>query len=229
MPEASFAIGADALRSPLAHLAADAARGDASLLAAELPNLGYLVLRGRADDAAFMAGVASVIGASLPTTPRTALRCAAGLVLWQSPDEWWLLCARAERDRLVGALEQALAGCFAQVADNSGGFTSLRITGAPALRLMAHLSPYDLESLPVGQCVSTVVSKASLTVLRSDAQGVTLVFRRSFADYLWQLIARTARPYGLQLTDARRCADPLLSPLLAADEAATKRVQVPSA
>jgi sarcosine oxidase subunit gamma len=43
---------------------------------------------------------------------------------------------------------------------------------------------------------------------------VALVFRRSFADYIWRLVERTARPYGLQLTDARACPDALLTPLL---------------
>jgi sarcosine oxidase subunit gamma len=162
-----------------------------------------------------MSGVAAVIGAPLPTKPRAAVRCAAGVVLWQSPDEWWLLCARSQRDALVASLEQALQGCFAQVADNSGGFTALRLTGAPHLKLLHHLSPYDFESLSVGQCVSTVMSKATCTVLRSDAQGVTLVFRRSFADYIWKLVERNARPYGLRVVEARSCADPLLSPLLA--------------
>ena len=215
MPKLDLNVSADALRSPLSHLQPATGRGEAGLLAAELPNLGYLVLRGRADDAAFMSGVAAVLGAPLPTKPRAVVRCAAGVVLWQSPDEWWLLCARAQRDRLVAALEQALQGCFAQVADNSGGFTALRISGAQHMRLLNHLSPYDFGALPVGACVSTVVSKASFTVLRSDAQGVSLVFRRSFADYVWKLVERNARPYGLQLTDARQCPDPLLSPLLA--------------
>jgi sarcosine oxidase, subunit gamma len=186
----------------------------ASLQAAELPHLGLIVLRGRADDAAFIDGVAGVIGAPPPRQPRTMLRCPAGLLPWQSPDEWWLLCARSARERLVAALEQALAGCFAQVVDNSGGYTALRITGAPHLTLLAHLSPYDFEALPVGQCVSTVVSKASFTALRGDAQGVTLIFRRSFADYVWRLVERGARPYGLQVTDRQRCSDLLLGPLL---------------
>lgn len=213
-PKPGTLISERDLRSPLAHLTAQPGAGDASLLAAELPNLGYLVLRGRADDAAFMDGVAGVLGAALPVQPRAVVRCAAGVVLWQSPDEWWLLCARSQRDRLLAALESALAGCFAQVADNSGGFTTVRLVGAPHLRLLAHLSPYDFESLPVGQCVSTVISKASFTVVRSDAQGVSLVFRRSFADYVWKLIARTARPYGLRWAEPGACPDSLLSPLL---------------
>ena len=226
--QSALNLGAEALRSPLCHLQPAANRADAGLMAAELPNLGYLVLRGQAHDAAFMSGVAAVIGAPLPTKPRAAVRCAAGVVLWQSPDEWWLLCARSQRDALVARLEQALQGCFAQVADNSGGFTALRISGAQHMRLLNHLSPYDFGALPVGACVSTVVSKASFTVLRSDAQGVSLVFRRSFADYIWKLIERNARPYGLQLVEPGRCADPLLSPLLAGGAGQTKRQLQPA-
>lgn len=204
------------LRSPLAHLPlGPATREPAALTAAELPDLGYLVLRGRQADADFMAA-AAVLGAPLPGRPRSVLRCAAGVVLWQSPDEWWLLCARDQRDRLLSSLQAALAGCFAQVVDNSGGFTSLRVSGLPHLQLLRHLTPYDVEALPAGDCVSTVVSKASMTLLRSDAAGVALVFRRSFADYLWRLIERSARPYGLRLVEARQCPDTLLSPLLGA-------------
>jgi sarcosine oxidase subunit gamma len=226
MLKSELHIPADALRSPLGHLQTGrAGKGEAALAAAELPNLGYIVLRGHADDVAFMSGVAGVLGAPLPCKPRSVLRCAAGVVLWQSPDEWWLLCARAQRDRLLGALEEALQGCFAQVADNSGGFTTLRLSGAQHMRLLHHLSPYDFAELPLGGCVSTVMSKASFTVLRSDAQGVALVFRRSFADYIWRLIERTARPYGLQVTQARDNTDSVLSPLLSDAGAATPRGQ----
>lgn len=230
MPKLELNLSADALRSPLCHLQTSrAGKGEAAALtAAELPNLGYIVLRGHVHDAAFMSGVAGVLGAPLPTKPRAVQRCAAGVVLWQSPDEWWLLCERAQRDRLIAALEQALQGCFAQVADNSGGFTTLRISGAPHMRLLNHLSPYDFDHLPVGACVSTVMSKATFTVLRSDAKGVSLVFRRSFADYIWQLIERTARPYGLQVTEARQCADPLLSPLLSAGVEAQRGQALPA-
>jgi sarcosine oxidase subunit gamma len=229
MLKSELHIPADALRSPLAHLQAGrAGKGEAALAAAELPNLGYIVLRGHADDVAFMSGVAGVLGAPLPCKPRSVLRCAAGVVLWQSPDEWWLLCARAQRDRLLGALEEALQGCFAQVADNSGGFTTLRLSGAQHMRLLHHLSPYDFAELPLGGCVSTVMSKASFTVLRSDAQGVALVFRRSFADYIWRLIERTARPYGLQVTEAHHNTDVLLSPLLAGASGSPKRKLQPA-
>jgi sarcosine oxidase subunit gamma len=215
MPETLVETPALALKSPLHGVTLKwPANGEAGLKAAEYPNLGYLMIRGRADDAAFMAAAAQALGAPLPTRPRSVLRCAVGIVLWQSPDEWWLVCARAQRDGLVRSLEDALQGCFAQVADNSGGFTALHISGPAHLRLLNHLGPYDFERLPVGDCVSTVISKASFTVLRSGPTGVTLVFRRSFADYVWRLIERNARPYGLQLVEPKSSADGVLSQLL---------------
>lgn len=206
------------LQSPLHHLdlAARArvpAAGD-GVLASELPHLGYIVLRGKPDDAAFMAGAAEVLGAPLPTAPMSVLPCPAGVLLWVSPDEWLLVCRRGARDGLLLAFSAALAGVHAQVVDNSGGLTCVRLAGPEHLRVLRHLGPYDFERLAVGRCVGTVMSKTGISVVRSDDAGVLLVFRRSFADYTWRLLERAARPYGLCITAAQSCADPLFTPLL---------------
>jgi len=185
-----------------------------AVTAAEIPNLGYIVLRGRSDDVGFLAAVASVIGAPPPLEPRAVLRCQAGVLLWQSPDEWWVVCPRADRDRLMAALTNALQGSFAQVVDSSGGFTALHLRGPASVTVLRHLTPYDFDGLGPEQCVATVVGKAGFTVLRVP-EGVTLVFRRSFALYLWQLIERAAGPYGLAVESTNKVHDGLLSTLLA--------------
>lgn len=201
--------------SPLQHArASSAADGRHVLTAAEYPNLGYVVVRGGVDDPAFAAGFAAVLGVPPPAEPRSVTRCEAGIVLWQSPDEWWLVCARADRDALVAALAQALKDCFAQVVDTSGGFTALHVKGARWQVLLRHLSTYDFDELADGQCVSTAIGKANFTVVRDDAEAVTLVFRRSFADYIWRLIDRAARPYGLALVEACAVPDRLFHDLL---------------
>lgn len=179
----------------------------------ELTHLGYLVLRGKADDAAFMQAVAGVLGQPLPTQPMTVLPTAVGVVLWSSPDEWLLVCKRSTRDGLLAALTTALQEVFAQVVDNSGGLITMRLAGPDHLMLLRQLGPYDYESLAVGRCASTVVSKTGLTVVRTDEAGVLLVFRRSFADYTWRLLERTAQPYRLCITSPRQCADPVFTPL----------------
>ncbi|RST45377.1 sarcosine oxidase subunit gamma [Variovorax sp. DXTD-1] len=179
----------------------------------ELSHLGYLVLRGKADDAVFMHAVASVLGRPLPTQPMAVLLTGRGVVLWSSPDEWLLVCKRSVRDTLLVDLTATLRDVFSQVVDNSGGFTTLRLTGSDHLMLLRQLGPYDFESLAVGRCVNTVMSKAGLTVVRTDEAGVLLVFRRSFADYIWRLLERTAQPYRPCLADPAQCADPLFAPL----------------
>lgn len=186
---------------------------DNRVLISELPHLGYLVLRGKADDAAFMQAAASVLGQPLPTQPMTVLPTAAGVVLWLSPDEWLLLCQRSARDTLLASIATALQDLFAQVVDNSGGFTTLRLAGPDHMMLLRQLSPYDFECLAVGRCASTVLSKANMTVVRTDTQGVLLVFRRSFADYIWRLLERTAQPYRPCITHPDQCADPIVTPL----------------
>lgn len=206
------------LRSPLHAFELDKqlrqpAAADGVVLS-ELPHLGYVILRGRAQDAAFMQAVARVLGQSLPTVPSTYLVTEAGVVQWMSPDEWWLLCSRERRDGLVAALAAALQGLFAQVVDNSGGHAAVRLSGPRHMLLLRHLGPYDFESLKVGQAVSTVMAKATVSVLRTDTKGVVLLFRRSFADYFWRLLTRTARPYGMCMTDPAAHPDPVVTPLL---------------
>ena len=183
------------------------------VVVSELGNLGYIVLRGKADDVAFMQAVAGVLGHALPTQPMTVLSTAADVVLWVSPDEWLLVCQRSARDSLLAALTSAVQDLFAQVVDNSGGLTAMRLGGPDHLLLLRQMGPFDFESLAVGRCASTVVSKTGLTVARTDEAGVVLVFRRSFADYTWRLLERTALPYRLCIASPDQHADPVFTPL----------------
>lgn len=191
------------LRSPLGeHFARPSAPGErerAGVRVAEWAHLGCLVLRGRADDNAFHAAVQSVLGAALPRQPSTFVAAAHSVALWISPDEWWLLLPRERRDTTLAALHSATTGLFAQVLDNSGSLACLHLAGPQHVTLLRHLSPYDFESLGIGGCVSTVLPKAGVTVLRGDDDGVLLLFRRSFADWIWRLLERSALTYGLAL------------------------------
>jgi sarcosine oxidase subunit gamma len=184
------------------------------VLAAELPHLGYIVLRGHGTDTVFMQRVAKVLGTSLSTHPAHWQPAACGAVLWQSPDEWMVVCRRSARDALVSALNAAVAGLHAQVVDVSGGLTTVRLAGCEHVRLLRHLGPYDFDHLGIGRSVGTVLSKASVTVLRTDDAGVLMVFRRSFADYVWRLIELAAQPYGLAIVKPQHHPDPVFTPLL---------------
>jgi sarcosine oxidase subunit gamma len=163
----------------------------------ELALLGYVIVRGDASDHAFVRAVKTVLGVSLPVVPGTVTPFAQGVALWQAPDEWLLVCARSARQACIAGLEAALATQHAQVVDNSGGLTMVYLTGAQQVTLLRHVGVYDFEALRPGHLASTVCGKATITVFRHDDQGIFLIFRRSFADYVWRLLSKAARPYGL--------------------------------
>jgi len=188
----------------------------AGVRVAEWANVGCLVVRGDGADPAFGAAVREVTGLSLPHEPSTLTSGPAGAVaLWMSPDEWWLLMPRHARDEMLAGLRERTAGLHAQVVDNSGSIALLRVAGPDHVRLLRHLTPYDTALLTPGRCVSTVVPKASMTIVRSDDDGVMLLFRRSFASWIWQILQRSARPYGLAICSPQQLTTPVFEPLLA--------------
>ena len=200
MPEQSFV---PTLRSALADrlpaLSSPDAQAKAGVRVAEWPNVACIVLRGRGDDTTFLRAVQAACGVTLPTQPCTYSATANTVALWISPDEWWLLAPRVARDGLITALRQATAALHAQVADNSGSLAMLRLAGPQHTMLLRHLTTYDVNHLTIGRCISTQLPKATWTIVRSDDDGVMLLFRRSFADWIWRLIERSAKPYGLAL------------------------------
>lgn len=171
--------------------------GECGVWMNELPLLGYVILRGDITDSTFANAVKGALGVALPRVPGTVVSFTHGLALWQGPDEWLLVCERNSRQDFIAGLEAALQGFHAQVVDNSGGLTMVYLTGEHQVTLLRHVGVYDFEAIEPGQVVSTVCQKATITVFRNDDKGLFLVFRRSFADYIWRLLSKAARPYGL--------------------------------
>jgi sarcosine oxidase subunit gamma len=178
----------------------------------ELPLLGYIVVRGDAQDPVFKQVILDVLGIELPVVPSTFVPFQHGFAVWQTPDEWMLVCTRAAHSTYFGELETALGKLHAQVVDNSGGLTTVYVSGARHVELLRHVSVYDFESLSAGRAVGTVCHRANIVALRHDSHGIFVILRRSFADYLWLLLSKAARPYGLGITAlASRPSHPVLS------------------
>ena len=171
----------------------------------EIPLLGYISLRGNSQNAAFVSAVNSALNVALPTQPCSMIYTAWGSILWLSPDEWLITCKRDQRASLQQYLEAALAGIHSQVVDNSGGFTAVLLKGKNASDVLHHCTVYDLNMLQTGKVVGTTFGKLSLYIHQHE-DGYSLVFRRSFADYIWRYLERSALPYGFgiaQLNDGQ--------------------------
>lgn len=172
---------------------ADDVRG---VWANEIPLLGYVSLRGNSADPAFVEKVSTAIGVPLPVDPCTFTVANGVKVLWISPDEWMVVCARSWLGELIAALKAGLQGIRSQVADNSGGYTQVLLQGLNALDVLQHASVYNFAALQPGRVVGTTFGKSSVNAYRSG-NGFCLLMRRSFADYIWRYLARAAAPYGL--------------------------------
>lgn len=187
------------MRSPLHgySLASRAKTVDAScgLWANEVPLLGYISLRGNANQAEFLAAVKSVLGVDLPIQPCTSISNKSLSIFWISPDEWLISCERCQLQQLQQSLKAALIGIHSQVVDNAGGYTTVILQGANATDLLQHCTIYDLHNLSKDKVVGTTFGKMSVFLLR-HGDGYKLIFRRSFADYIWPLLERSAAPYG---------------------------------
>ena len=187
------------MQSPLHHfgLAAkqEIANSTKGVWANEIPLLGYISLRGNAQNSAFTESVKQALGSALPTQPCSMVITSSGSLLWLAPDEWLLICERTQRPALQQSLETSLDGIHSQVVDNSGGFTSVLLKGKNASDVLHHCTVYDLNALEAGKVVGSTFGKTSLFLHKQD-DGYKLIFRRSFADYIWRYLERSALPYG---------------------------------
>ena len=189
------------------------------IIACELPQPGCLWLRGHADDAEFRRRAERVLGAPLPLQVHGLCVFGpqgGGVARRISPDEWLLVCRPPQREPLLRALRDALLDVFAQVVDTSAGMAALRLAGPRCVVLLQRLSSCELAGLAArndGMAAGSVMSRGSVIVLRTDAGGVLLVFRRSLANHVWRLIERSAAPSGVCIAAPAPPADALSTPL----------------
>jgi sarcosine oxidase subunit gamma len=192
------------------------------IVTCELPQPGCLWLRGHADDAGFRRRAEGVLGTALPLQPHGLGLfggASGGVVLRMSADEWLLVCRPLKREPLLRALRDALLDVFAQVVDTSAGMAALRLAGPRCVVLLQRLGSHGLDGMTRkddGTNDGAVMSRASVIVLRTDADGVLLVFRRSLVNHVWRLIQRSAEPCGVFITAPAPCADALFTPPLGA-------------
>ena len=187
------------MQSPLQHFnlsAKQAAMTDTNgVWAHEITLLGYIHLRGNAQNNDFLTAVKKATGMDLPTAACSLSAAASMTILNLSPDEWMLICPREQHATLQHALASALTGIHSQVLDNSGGYTSVLLQGKQAVDALQHCTVYNLHALTPNKVVGTTFGKSSVIMYRVD-NGFCLILRRSFADYIWRYLARAAAPYG---------------------------------
>lgn len=200
---------ADARRhSPLGSRSAIEAP-DGAISLREQPFRGKAILR--CDAGAASAVVKKVTGASLPVEPNSVSHSNETLILWLGPDEWMLLSSGGAHEALLVGLSKALEGKHHQLVDVSDQHCIIELAGIEARALLMKLTTLDLHpgAFQAGQVAGLLLGHAAATLSLADgrkkdaAPCFEIVVRRSFADYLWCLLADAGREFGLPQQEPR--------------------------
>jgi sarcosine oxidase subunit gamma len=191
-PLARFDLAARATRTP----------GGAGVVARERPFLGHINLRGGAQHPRFVGAVSDVLGDGLPLVANTVTDVQGVTMYWLGPDEWLIVTPGERRAGVEGELRRVLAGLHVAVTDVSGGQTVLQLHGAHARDVLAKGCPIDLHprAFAIGQCAQSHLARAPILIGQIENQPYfELIFRRSFADYLWTWLESAAAECGLEV------------------------------
>ena len=137
------------------------------------------------------AALAKILGVTLPDKPRTSASKGSRSALWLGPDEW--LIVDDGRNNPTEAL--ATSGALCSAVDISHRNVSIEVSGRRAAPVLSAGCPLDLdpEAFPVGSCTRTMFGKAEIVLWRTEPSVFRVDCWRSFSDYVFALLAESAR------------------------------------
>ena len=159
----------------------------------EAPFVGKVNIRGDANDPAFVAGVAAVLGVEPPLEPNKVASHGAYKAFWLGPNEWLVHTPEDGEAALIGALHIALGELHTAVTDVSDYYVVIQMRGEKAADVLARACPLDLHPrvFPKGGCAQTVFAHASI-MLHQVEDGFDIQVRWTYARYLWNYLAEAA-------------------------------------
>ena len=164
---------------------------------------GILTLRAAADASVLSKALDKTPGLKLPE--QLAFTSSKGhAIYWMSPDEWLLTCPYDVVDQLAAYVKTATESHHVAVVNVSSAYCQLTISGDHAMDVLKKSTTYDVHerNLSKGKVVNTTFAKAQATLAAIDKDTYQLFVRRSFADYLWLWLQRSAREFGLDVKTA---------------------------
>ncbi len=184
---------------PLAHLALLAgghSDADAAVTLRALPYCPSLILRGESDDVAFLEGSRAGLGFDLPLAPNHVAGGNSFSALWLGPSEWLILGLNGgER------LGENLGGCRHALVPNGDGLQIIELSGERAADVLAKLCPLDLQGgeMGPGRCARSILAGITMTLWPGVDGGYRILVGRSFADYVWRILADAGLEFGISL------------------------------
>ena len=113
------------------------------------------------------------------------------------PDEWLILAPEAGADSIARLINEAIPDGVFSLVDIGHRQAGILLEGADAAAMINALCPLDLDAnaFPVGMATRTVFGKAEIVLWRTGAEHFHIDVWRSFAPYVWALLAEIGREY----------------------------------
>ncbi|MDE2385874.1 MAG: sarcosine oxidase subunit gamma [Alphaproteobacteria bacterium] len=161
----------------------------------EISTRGMIDLRGHTSDRKFMAAAKEVLGVDLPKAPRTSHGFGDVKVLWLSPDQWLVICARDKAPELAAALSKALAGIHSLAVDVSDMRAILRLEGEGAREVMMKSTSLDFSDEDFAPGYVRRVRFAEIAALFNIVEDnvIDVYVFRSYAHYAMDFLTKAAR------------------------------------
>ncbi len=188
-----------AARSPLADVDRSSFGADPGVSIVELSSLGFLVLRAWVGQKLV---IEAKLGCELPVDPLSCRVAGDLCVRWLSPTEWLITLPADETATMEDKLRSNL-GDEVAVVDNSGGYACIHLMGPMSELVIRKSTSYDVHpsNFPRGKVVGTSFAQSQAILRRLCDTKFEMIFRRSFADYIWRWLVDAAGEYGLELKE----------------------------
>ena len=171
-------------------------KGDRVELTERFP-IACVNLRGAPSDAKFVRAVTSVTDLAPPAQPCTCVVSLFCSILWLGPDEWLVMSETQPGDEIAARLRQALQGVHAAVTEVGDGRVVYALSGVAARSVLAKGCAIDFHPrvFAAGQCVRTLLGKASVLIHARAVDSFEVHVARSYADYAWAWLEHATAEY----------------------------------
>lgn len=150
-------------------------------------------------DTLALTGAAAAQFAGVPAAPKPgqSVRGEKTALLRVEPMKWWMIGESSAGDH-IDLLD--LPPDIGSILDLSHSRTWIKVGGGKAEILLNHFLPLDLRknAFEIGSVASSGIHHIGITLWRTR-QGYELAVPRSFAASLWELLAKSAYQYGLEV------------------------------
>ncbi|WP_126975890.1 sarcosine oxidase subunit gamma [Frigidibacter oleivorans] len=159
---------------------------------------GMITLRGDLASPVLAAAVQQATGCAMPG-PRRIVQAGDRAAAWMSPDELLLILPHADAPGAATALQAALAGEHALVAEVSDARAMFAVTGDKAVQALAKLFPVDFAAMEPDEIRRSRMAQVAAALWQAAPGDWRIVCFRSVAAYAFGLLDNAVRP-GSELT-----------------------------